>query len=150
MQIEINLLEIASEMAHRELLLQTCIEYGIPEGEAEDKITYLTHDVVQYREEYQDKFNELYDQYYDSVLALGKPVDNAEEAKNLLNKNGYQTYNLWHIDDVKSDYKCTDEEAHEVLVDALQNDATMEQIWFAIHFHADEIGLKRKEEEEDE
>jgi hypothetical protein len=29
---------------------------------------------------------------------------------------------------------------------ALQNDATMEQIWFAINFHAEDIGLTRKED----
>jgi len=66
-----------------------------------------------------------------------------EKAKALLKENGYQVYNLWHIDDVKSKFECTDDEAHGVLINALQNDATMEQIWFAIDFHAEEEGLKK-------
>lgn len=151
MNIKINLLELASEMAHRESVLQTCIELAICEDDAKDKITEeLQEGVITYKEEYQDRFNQLYDEYYERFSMLGEPVvDNVEEAKDLLKKNGYQTYNLWHIDDVKSDYECSDEEAHEVLVDALQNDATMEQIWFALRFHADEMGLERKEEEDE-
>ena len=66
-----------------------------------------------------------------------------EKARTLLKENGYQVYNLWHIDDVKSKFECTDDEAHGVLINALQNDATMEQIWFAIDFHAEEEGLKK-------
>ena len=67
-----------------------------------------------------------------------------EKAKALLKENGYQVYNLWCIEDVQHKYKCTDEEAHGVLIDALQNDATMEQIWFAIDFHAEYDGLELK------
>lgn len=70
-----------------------------------------------------------------------------EKAKAVLKENGYQVYNLWHIDDVKHKYKCTDEEAMGVLIDALQNNATMEQIWFAIDFHAEDDGLELIEEE---
>jgi len=71
-----------------------------------------------------------------------------EEAKALLKENGYQVYNLWCIEDVQSEYECTDDEAHGVLIDALTNEATMNQIWFALHFHAEEEGLERKGEEE--
>jgi muramoyltetrapeptide carboxypeptidase LdcA involved in peptidoglycan recycling len=55
-----------------------------------------------------------------------------EQAKALLEEAGYFTRNLWHVDDVKGKFKCTDEQAQEVLDDALTNDATMEQIWLAI------------------
>jgi len=71
-----------------------------------------------------------------------------EEAKALLKENGYQVYNLWCIEDVQSEYKCTDDEAHGVLIDALQNEATMNQIWFALHFHAEEEGLEKIDDEE--
>ena len=57
-------------------------------------------------------------------------------------RNNYQKENLWCVEDVKSNFKCTDDEALEVLEQALTNDATMEQIWFAINFHAEENGLK--------
>ena len=69
-----------------------------------------------------------------------------EEAKKVLEENGYQTYNLWHVDDVKSKFDCNDDEAMGVLISALQNDATMEQIWYAIQFHGEEEGLKIIEE----
>jgi len=55
-----------------------------------------------------------------------------EEAKKILEEQGYFIRNLWHVDDVKGMFRCTDEEAQDVLDDALTNDATMEQIWLAI------------------
>ena len=61
-------------------------------------------------------------------------------------KFGYQVNNLWHIEDVKQNYNCTDEEAMEVLVEALDNEATIEQIFFAVNFHAEEQGLTKIEE----
>jgi len=62
-----------------------------------------------------------------------------------LRENYYQTENLWCIDDVKGNFDCDDDEAMGVLEDALQNDATMEHIWFAINYHAEEEGLVRED-----
>jgi|Laugrespbdmm15sn_2_1035079.scaffolds.fasta_scaffold84828_2 hypothetical protein len=69
-----------------------------------------------------------------------------EQAKRVLEDAGYQVNNLWHIEDVKQNYNCTDEEAMEVLVEALDNEATIEQIFFAVNFHAEEQGLTKIEE----
>jgi hypothetical protein len=69
-----------------------------------------------------------------------------EEAKAYLTENGYYTDNLWCVEDVQSKFECTEEEAQDVLDGALQNEATMEQIWFAINYHAEEQGLIKKEE----
>ena len=69
-----------------------------------------------------------------------------EEAKKVLEEAGYQVNNLWHVDDVKSKFECDDDEAMGVLIDALQNDATMEQIWYAIEFHGENDGLTKIEE----
>ncbi len=55
--------------------------------------------------------------------------------------------NLWNVDDVQSKFKCTDEEAMGVLDYALQNEATMGQIWSAIEFHGEDMGLTKKREE---
>ena len=66
-----------------------------------------------------------------------------EEAKKVLKENGFQVDNLWHIDDVKSKFNCDDDEAMGVLESALVNDATMEQIWFAIDFHGEDDGLEK-------
>jgi hypothetical protein len=65
-------------------------------------------------------------------------MDKIEQAKKTLRDAGYFTDNLWHVDDVKQNYDCDDETALEILDNALTNDATMEQIWFAINFHIDE------------
>jgi hypothetical protein len=56
-----------------------------------------------------------------------------------------QTENLWSIHDVKSLYDCTDEQALHILHKALTNDATMEQIWYAIKERAEMEGLEEKE-----
>ena len=55
-----------------------------------------------------------------------------ESAKALLKENGYFVDNLWHTDDVKSRFECDDATAQKVLYDALTNESTMEDIWFAI------------------
>jgi hypothetical protein len=58
-------------------------------------------------------------------------------AKEVLRKAGYFVDNLWHIDDVKLRYNCEDDnQAQNILNSALTNDATMEQIWFAIDYVA--------------
>lgn len=66
------------------------------------------------------------------------------EAKEILKSMGYYVGNLWHIEDVKSRFECTNEEAYDVLDQALENDATMHQIWDAIDFHGSDMGLKEK------
>lgn len=68
------------------------------------------------------------------------------EAKQVLKKEGYFVDNLWHVSDVKENYECTDEQAQEVLSASLQNEATMEQIWFAIHFEGGFRNLKKIEQ----
>ncbi len=70
-----------------------------------------------------------------------------EEAKAVLRENGYFVDNLWHVDDVKLRYNCDDDEvAQDILDNALTNDATMEQIWFAIDMVAQDEGLELKED----
>ena len=57
---------------------------------------------------------------------------NVEEAKEVLKANGYFVDNLWNVDDVKAKFKCDDEQAQDVLLMSMINEATMEQIWFSI------------------
>jgi hypothetical protein len=65
-----------------------------------------------------------------------------QEAKEVLRKAGYFVDNLWHVDDIKLRYNCDDNnQAQEILNTALTNDATMEQIWFAIDMTAQDDGL---------
>jgi hypothetical protein len=73
-----------------------------------------------------------------------------EEAKNFLKSKGFQTDNLWCVDDVKARFYCNDEEAQNVLYRALTNDATMEQIWLAIDCVGEAEGLEPIEEDMEE
>ena len=56
-----------------------------------------------------------------------------EKAKELLKSHGYYVDILWCVEDVRGKFNCTDEQAQEVLDKALNNEATMEQIWFSIN-----------------
>ena len=67
-----------------------------------------------------------------------------QKAKDLLQDNGYFIANLWRNEDVTENYECEEDDAQEVLEGALTNEAVRESIWYAIDFHAEEIGLKRK------
>ena len=70
-----------------------------------------------------------------------------EKAKAVLRENGFFVDNIWHVDDVKLRYNCDDDEqAQEILNGGLTNDATMEQIWFAIDMKAQDEGLELREE----
>ena len=69
-----------------------------------------------------------------------------EEAKVLLRKVGYFTDNLWCIEDVQGRFKCDDETAQAILNTALTNEATMEQIHYAIGDAAEFEGLETIEE----
>jgi hypothetical protein len=77
---------------------------------------------------------------------------NVEEAKAVLKANGYFVDNLWHVEDVKSKFNCTDEEAQYVLEQSLTNEATMEQIFYAIGDACDceNIELIEDDDEEEE
>ena len=73
-----------------------------------------------------------------------------EQAKKVLRDNGYFVDNLWHVDDVKLRYNCTDDEvAQDILDRALTNDATMEQVWDAIDLFAEVEDLERKDYSEE-
>ena len=74
-----------------------------------------------------------------------KNQEKIKEAKELLKKEGFFVDNLWHIDDIKSNFKCDDDDAQEVLYSALTNEATMDQIWYAIRFHAEDEGLEENQ-----
>jgi hypothetical protein len=65
-----------------------------------------------------------------------------ENAKKLLRSEGYYVDNLWQTCDVTMNYDCTEEEAQEVLDGALNNEATMQQIWDGIKCIAEDLKLK--------
>jgi hypothetical protein len=72
-----------------------------------------------------------------------------EQAKAILKQHGYYVGNLWTIQDVTDSYDCTDEQAQDILDTALNNEATMEQIFYAIGDACDYLDIKLKEDNED-
>jgi hypothetical protein len=63
-----------------------------------------------------------------------------------LKSRGKFVDNLWTTQDVFGRFECTEEEAQEVLYDALTNDQTMEQIWIAIDMIGEVNELTEREE----
>jgi hypothetical protein len=71
-----------------------------------------------------------------------------EKAKELLQANGYYVGGLWHINDVKDHWECTDCEAELILAKAIVSERTFDEIWFAINYTAEHL-LKLKEKEDE-
>lgn len=128
------------------------VETYYPNYSACDEIL-RNNDLQKQIEEGEQSEEDLKEQLNDSnAYIYGKAIegyieslkyDSVELAKQVLKENGYYSDLLWTIDDVKSKYNCTNEEAQKVLHGALNNGATMEQIWFAIDTHAEEENLKK-------
>lgn len=78
------------------------------------------------------------------IVDFKQPELTIESAKQFLKDNGYFVDNLWSVNDVKGKFECTDEQAQKVLSSALQNEATTEQIQFAINIHAEFDNLPKK------
>jgi len=69
-----------------------------------------------------------------------------QKAKAILKQHGYFVDNLWSVQDVTDLYECTEEQAQDVLYTALNNEATMEQIFYAIGDACDFENIELKEE----
>tara|TARA_R110000803_G_scaffold185755_2_gene248131 strand:- start:11096 stop:11554 length:459 start_codon:yes stop_codon:yes gene_type:complete len=67
------------------------------------------------------------------------------KAKALLEKEGYCTSNLWHVDDVMEAYNVNKEEALDVLEDAMTCDWIMREMHECIDNIAEAEGYKAKE-----
>lgn len=62
-----------------------------------------------------------------------------------LETRGFETFSLWHVDDVTQNYKCDSEVAMGVLKDALSSDWITEQIFSKIdHVATDDYELNCK------
>jgi hypothetical protein len=77
---------------------------------------------------------------------LDTPILNeADKAKQLLKSKGYFVDNLWTVNDVLSKFKCSEEQAQDILYSALTNEATIEQIWFSIQEFGDMEDLEEND-----
>ena len=67
-----------------------------------------------------------------------------EQLRNELVNRGFQTANLWHIDDVLQNYECCDEDAMDVIRRALNNECLMEVIFQFIDEVCSQEGINKK------
>jgi hypothetical protein len=79
----------------------------------------------------------------EDIIAIN---DKIADAKELLRENGYYIHTLYHVDDVKSMYDCTDSQAMEIIELSIDNDGTANQIWENMRYFAEDMGLKEKED----
>ena len=69
------------------------------------------------------------------------------KAKVLLENEGYHVGNLWRTEDVCDRYDCTDEVAEEVLDNVFESQYICEIIFEMIDHEAEEMNIKRLEDE---
>lgn len=65
-----------------------------------------------------------------------------EDAKRILEKNGYFVANLWHVEDITINYECDEDMAQDILYKALTNDHVMEAIWDSINYFTEDLERK--------
>lgn len=72
-----------------------------------------------------------------------------EKARAVLREAGFYVDNLWHVDDVKVNYNVFDnEDAQDILNEAISNEWVFDQIWYAIRNAAEYKGFKQIEDED--
>ena len=65
-----------------------------------------------------------------------------EDAKRILEKNGYFVANLWHVEDITINYKCDEDMAQDILYKALTNDHVSQAVWDSIDYFAENLERK--------
>lgn len=66
-----------------------------------------------------------------------------KEARKVLRDAGYYVDNLWTVEDVTQNYKCTREQAQDVLDRAMSNEATMNQIFLSIDYACEDLEIRQ-------
>jgi hypothetical protein len=90
------------------------------------------------------KFNPTSETARQEVLEYAKTQLSIEDAKKILESNGYFVANLWHISDAMEYYQCDEDTAQDILYKALTNEYVMQSIWDAIDYVAEYLNLERK------
>jgi hypothetical protein len=68
---------------------------------------------------------------------------NSAEAKQFLADQGIYSDNMWNVNHVTYFYKCTENQAYEILEHVLTSDQILDQIWNEIHNRAKELNLEK-------
>jgi hypothetical protein len=70
-----------------------------------------------------------------------------DNAKQYLESQGYFTANLWHTDDVCQNYNVNQDQALDIIEDAMTSEITIASIFEAIDIIAEENGYENKNED---
>jgi hypothetical protein len=90
------------------------------------------------------KFNPTSETARQEVLEYAKENLGIDEAKQILQNNGYFVANMWHISDAMEFYQCDEDTAQDILYKALTNEYVMQSVWDAIDYVAEDLNLERK------
>lgn len=90
------------------------------------------------------KFTPASDTAKQEVLEYAKEHLSTHDAKKILERHGYFVINLWHVEDVMTNYDCDEDTAQDILYKSLTNDHTTEAIYDSIDYFAEELNLERK------
>jgi hypothetical protein len=67
-----------------------------------------------------------------------------EQAKQVLKNNGYNICNLWHVQDIKKNYICSERTAQNILNKSLTSEYIIEDIFKEIDAHCENLKLKKQ------
>ena len=70
-----------------------------------------------------------------------------DNAKQYLESQGFFTANLWHTDDVCQNYNVNQDQALDIIEDAMTSEITIASIFEAIDIIAEENGYENKNED---
>jgi hypothetical protein len=94
MEVKINILEIASELAHRGTVLISSLNHQVDLETAEEIILQEVDGTSRYTDEAQDTFNNLYDTWFDFILENGEIVESVVSEDEMLKyvEKNYNNY----------------------------------------------------------
>lgn len=79
----------------------------------------------------------------DEVKRLKEKLNDVATARALLKSKGYFTENLWCVDDVTQNYKCSDEVAYDVLEKVMRNEGIVDIIFVAINDMCSDLDIRK-------
>ena len=79
----------------------------------------------------------------DEVKRLKEKLNDVAVARAFLRSEGFFTENLWSVHDVLQTHDCSRGKAYDVLDKAMNNSATIEQIFLAIDDVCDYLEIKK-------
>lgn len=135
-------MKISDLLAHHPSIYTSAMQYQLSQGlEINGDASIMSFNLVDTEEGF-DIWMDVYNRKFDSWYKFHDKIKEGEIqiAKEVLRKHGFYVDNLWQIADVTGEG--SDEAKMECLDMALTNEATMEQIHFAIREFKEECEIK--------